>query len=235
MTDEAPVDPSTLEPHDAAAALDAAIAEAEASKNEGNEKLKLSTKSGYLEAKELYTKGIQTLETAATQVHSAKGSLSDEARGKGGKMLSILFGNRSHTKLMLRDFPGSVDDARRAFGLDPYNIKAYWRAAKASLGLQLYKNAKEFCDAGLALQPGHPDLEKLAELCTAKLEGQEQINATRRTRDASEFSAEEAQAIQTRAAELQRNLQMCDQQLREAKNEVTRSGFIKKALVDVKP
>ena len=69
MADDVPVDPSSLEPHDVAAALDTAIAEAETAKNEGNGKLKLGTKSGYLEAKELYTKGIQTLENAATQVH----------------------------------------------------------------------------------------------------------------------------------------------------------------------
>jgi chaperonin cofactor prefoldin len=231
MADDAPVDPASLEPHDAAAALDTAIAEAETAKTEGNGKLKLGTKSGYLEAKEFYSKGIQLLESAATQVHSEKGSLSDEARAKGGQMLSILFGNRSHTKLMLRDFPGSVDDARRAFGIDPYNIKAYWRAAKASLGLQLYKNAKEFCDAGLALQPGHPDLEKLAELCTAKLEGQREA---RQKRD-GEWSADEASQIQQNAADLNARLQLTTAQLEESKREIIRTGIIQKAIQDLAP
>ena len=131
------------------------------------------------EAKKQYSQGLTALETAASQVHNAKETLSDEARAMGGALMSVrrspaagstfrgclarrgypaevsamcsrsawrmsvflhkmcmdakgsprvprqvLFSNRSHVKLMLRDFPGSVDDARRAFGLDPMNVKA---------------------------------------------------------------------------------------------------------------
>ena len=47
-----------------------------------------------------------------------------DAKGSPRVPRQVLFSNRSHVKLMLRDFPGSVDDARRAFGLDPMNIKA---------------------------------------------------------------------------------------------------------------
>jgi chaperonin cofactor prefoldin len=132
---------------------------------------------------------------------------------------------------MLRDFPGSVDDARRSFGLDPSNIKAYWRAAKASLGLQLYKNAKEFCETGLALQPEHPDLKKLLELCNAKLDGQREARQKRE----GEWSADEAVQIQQNAQELNARLQMTTAQLEESKREVMRTGIIQKAIQDLGP
>merc|ERR1712096_339731 len=96
--------------------------QAEACKTAGNEELKKGTKNGFEAAKEHYSTGIKTLEAAATQVHQAKGALSDDARAMGGALLSVLFSNRAHVKLMLREFPGSVDAARRAFGLDATNV-----------------------------------------------------------------------------------------------------------------
>jgi len=98
--------------------------------------------------------------------------------------------------------------------------------------LQLYKNAKEFCDAGLALEPGHPDLAKLAELCAAKLEGQRAERAARRD---GEWSAEEATQIQERAQDLNARLQMTTAQLEESKREVMRTGIIQKAIQNLAP
>jgi chaperonin cofactor prefoldin len=143
----------------------------------------------------------------------------------------MLHGNRSHTRLMLRDFTGAVDDARRAFGLDPMNIKAYWRAAKASLALQLYKQAQEFCEAGLDKAPGHADLQKMSDLCAGKLEVQQ---VARQKRDA-EWSAEEATNLQQRHQELSGRLQIAKSTLEESKREVQRTAFIQKALADLGP
>ena len=113
-----------------------------------------------------------------------------------------------------------VDDCRKAIERDPKNIKAlcgrshaiphpdssdsreaYWRAARASLHLDLCRNGIDFCEAGLKqasfpqpkqaerktdedmlhsyTRPQDLDLIKLRDSCAEKLAGQQQRSASR--------------------------------------------------------
>jgi hypothetical protein len=44
-----------------------------------------------------------------------------------------------------------IEDCKQAIKLDADNIKAYWRAAKASLALHKLPEAIEFCNGGLLI------------------------------------------------------------------------------------
>jgi len=224
---EPPVPVESLEaPEDPKAALEKCLAEALTFKEEGNAKLRIGTKSSYLEAKDLYSKGVVTLENAAQAVHGAQDKLSEGDRMKGGVLLSTIFSNRAHVRMLLRDFAGCVDDSRRSFSLDPANLKAFWRAAKASIHMELYKNAKEFADCGLGIDPENADLKKISALCESKLEAQKL--ARRATKE--NYSAEDASALQEHVSELHEKHAMVSAQLEESKRELQRSAFVKKAL-----
>eukprot|EP01069_Polyplicarium_translucidae_P007120 Polyplicarium_translucidae@DN3061_c0_g1_i10.p1 len=84
----------------------------------------------YADAADLYTKGI-------------------EAGAIDGVLRSKLHSNRAHVRLLQRKFPECVDDCRRSVEADPLNVKAYYRAARASLRLGLHRQAREFCANGL--------------------------------------------------------------------------------------
>eukprot|EP01071_Lankesteria_metandrocarpae_P015679 Lankesteria_metandrocarpae@DN9971_c0_g1_i1.p1 len=62
---------------------------------------------------------------------------------------SVLYSNRAMTHLMTKDYVACVDDCREAIKLDPLNHKPYYRAAKASYYLRLFKQAAAFGQQGL--------------------------------------------------------------------------------------
>lgn len=161
------------------AALAAARSNAEALKKKGNDCLKANTKSAMKEAIECYTAGLE--EKCDDAVLNAQ-----------------LFGNRAHAHILLRQFVEAVDDCRKALKLDPKNMKAYWRAAKASLHLDLCKNGIEFCEAGLRQQPDDADLMKMKSACAEKLTQQQQRRAEAARTVNQEFNADEAMALQER-------------------------------------
>lgn len=165
-----------------AATLAAAKANAEALKKKGNDCLKNSTKSAMKEAVECYTAGL-------------------EARCEDNVLNAQLFSNRAHAQILLRLFVEAVDDCRKAIKLDPKNMKAYWRAAKASLHLELCKNGIEFCEAGLRQQPDDADLMKMKSACAEKLTQQQQRRAEASRTVNQEFNADEAMALQERVNE----------------------------------
>merc|ERR1712216_233906 len=103
------------------------------------------------------------------------------------------------------------------------NVKAYWRAAKGSLNLQLYRNASEFAEHGLAVDPENEDLKKLVQFCASKLQTFEKS----KKRENVEYSAEEASQMQARVNELQEKLHMVKEQQELRKNEVVMSHMDK--------
>jgi len=182
----------------AAAAKDAAEARerADGLKQRGNERLKANTKSAAREALEFFTAGL-------------------EVRCEDRVLNAQLYSNRAHVRLQLRQFVEAVDDCRKAIDMHPKNMKAYWRAAKASLNLDLCRNGIEFCDAGLRQEPNDPDLMKLRATCAEKLTSQQQRRAEMASTSAaarSDFSADEAMAVQDRVNNLNEQVELMKMQ-----------------------
>ena len=84
--------------------------------------------------------------------------------------------------------------------------EAYWRAARASLQLDLCRNGLEFCEAGLLQAPGDADLQKLRASCAEKLSGQQQRRKAQEALATRDFNADEAMAVQDKVNELNEQL-----------------------------
>eukprot|EP00899_Mesostigma_viride_P029603 jgi/Mesvir1/9828/Mv19663-RA.1 len=67
---------------------------------------------------------------------------------------SIYLSNRAHVYLLQGNFGKAFNDAQQAIALNPGNIKAYFRAAKACVQLNKYEEAAKMCTA--ALEPAVP-------------------------------------------------------------------------------
>jgi len=159
-------------------------AQAEGHKKRGNERLKDNTKSAAREAMECFTTGL-------------------EVRCSDNVLNAQLYSNRAHVRILLRQFVEAVDDCRKAIECDPKNMKAYWRGAKASMHLDLCKNAISFCEAGLQKEPNDADLMKLKGSAAEKLAGQQRRRAELSAASTNqEFNADEAMALQERVNSL---------------------------------
>lgn len=163
---------------------------AEALKKRGNDKLKDGTKTAAKEALELFSTGL-------------------EVRCNDPVLNAQLHSNRAHVRMLLRQFVEAVDDCRKAIEFDPKNIKAYWRAAKASMHLDLCRNAVEFCIQGLEQSPNDADLIKLRDVCSEKLSGQQKRRAEQSAAPMrADFNADEAMAVQDRVNSLSEQLEI---------------------------
>ncbi|XP_030456179.2 uncharacterized protein LOC115677198 [Syzygium oleosum] len=111
-------------------------------KEKGNEYVKLGKKH-YSDAIDCYTRAIN------------QKALSDSEN-------SVLFANRAHVNLLLGNYRRALTDAEEAINLCQANVKAFYRAAKASLSLNLLKEAKLYCEHGLEKDPSNEELKKLA-------------------------------------------------------------------------
>lgn len=112
-------------------------------KEKGNEYVKMGKKH-YSDAIECYTRAIN------------QEVLSDSDN-------SIVYSNRAHVNLLLGNYRRALTDAREAIKLCPTNVKAMYRAAKASLSLNLLVEAKSFCENGLEQNPDNEELKRLAK------------------------------------------------------------------------
>ncbi|CAN6903211.1 unnamed protein product [Brassica oleracea] len=126
-------------------------------KEQGNECVRKGKKH-YSEAIENYTKAIN------------QGVLSDSET-------SILFSNRAHVNLLLGNYRRALTDAEEAIKLCPDNVKAVYRAAKASLSLDLLSEAKSYCEKGIEKYPSNEDMKKLLKVVTLKKQEKEQHEA----------------------------------------------------------
>ncbi|KAL3517752.1 hypothetical protein ACH5RR_020341 [Cinchona calisaya] len=66
---------------------------------------------------------------------------------------SILYSNRAHVNLLLGNYRRALQDAEEAIKLSPTNVKAFYRAVKASMSLNLLAEAKSYCEKGLEQSP----------------------------------------------------------------------------------
>jgi chaperonin cofactor prefoldin len=184
-------------------------------KKRGNECLKTNTKSSAREAMELFTAGL-------------------EVRCDDRVLTAQLHSNRAHVRILLRQFVEAVDDCRKAIETDPKNMKAYWRAAKASLNLDLIRNAIDFCEAGLRQEPNDADIMKLRTTCAEKLAAQQQRRAELATRNA-DFNADEAMAVQERVNELNEQCEMMKGSLFQKSREKNKAELTEKTLAELPP
>ncbi|KHG10987.1 ttc4 [Gossypium arboreum] len=87
---------------------------------------------------------------------------------------SVLFSNRAHVNLLLGNYRRALSDSQDAIKLFPANVKAYYRAAKACLSLNLLAEAKSYCESGVGKDPTNEELKKLAKQIDLKKLEQEQ-------------------------------------------------------------
>lgn len=189
-------------------------ARADGLKKRGNECLKNNTKSAAREAMEFFTAGLE--------VHCEDRVLNAQ-----------FFSNRAHVRILLKQFVEAVDDCRKAIDIDPKNMKAYWRAAKASLNLDLCRNAIEFCEAGLRQEPNDADIMKLKVACAEKLSGQQQRRAELANRARSDINADEAMAVQNNVNELNEQCSMMKGALVQKQREQHKGELTKKTLAEI--
>ncbi|XP_010522526.1 PREDICTED: tetratricopeptide repeat protein 4 homolog [Tarenaya hassleriana] len=126
-------------------------------KEKGNECVRKGKKH-YSDAADFYTKAIN------------QNVLSDSET-------SILFSNRAHVNLLLGNYRRALTDAEEAIRLSSTNVKAFYRAAKASMSLNLLNEAKTYCDKGIGQDPGNEGLKKLLRQVNSKKQDQEQHEA----------------------------------------------------------
>ncbi|KAL2900333.1 Tetratricopeptide repeat protein 4-like protein [Bienertia sinuspersici] len=126
-------------------------------KDQGNEYVKKGKKH-YRDALDCYTRAINQ-------------------EGLGESEMSILFSNRAHVNLLLGNNRRALEDAEHAIELSHTNIKAFYRAAKASFSLDLLKEVISYCEQGLVLSPENNELNKLVKLASAKLAEHEKHEA----------------------------------------------------------
>ena len=165
-------------------------------KQQGNLRLKENDRKA---AFDLYTQGIEAA----------------KACGDLGKLiLSQLLSNRAHVRMQTdSDFVGAIEDCRCAVVADPKNVKAFWRAARASMSLELFKQATDFAQDALALDPANPDLKELHANCSYRLE----CYLAKKT--VKSFTREEAEGAQDRLMEASEKASIAQSQVAAAENE----------------
>lgn len=111
-----------------------------------------------------YTKGLE-MECADTSLNSQ------------------LHSNRAMVSFRLKEHSKAVDDCRKAIELDSSNLKAYFRAAKASESLGLTAQALGFCADALKKSPAEKELLQLRANLERRLEHEQQDRAKARLVD----------------------------------------------------
>ncbi|KAI0482866.1 TPR-like protein [Xylariaceae sp. FL0804] len=134
----------------------------------------------------------------------------DEAEGETRRqraLLESLHVNRAACHLELRNYRSCWLDGAAALRLNPRNVKAYYRSARALLAVGRTAEADEACAGGLALEPANAPLRALAtdivtatEAAAARTRRDAEREATGRRRAALVKAALAARGIRTRSA-----------------------------------
>lgn len=74
---------------------------------------------------------------------------------------SILYSNRAHVNLLLGNYRNALLDAKDALLYDERNVKAFYRAAKASAAISMWDECRDFCKRGLELDPNNDGIMKI--------------------------------------------------------------------------
>lgn len=111
------------------------------------------------------------------------------------KKRSVYFANRAAVNLLGENYGNCVSDCKHAVRLDPTNVKAYYRAAKASYALRKWKDTSDFVELGLQHDPANAPLLEIRAQVISALEKQHAVDAEARKR------AEAARAKQNAATQ----------------------------------
>lgn len=136
-------------------------------KEQGNECFK---EGKWADAKEFYTKGIQVLQIE--QRKRASEAKNDHVKSPEEheelQILETSLVNRAACHLSLQNYRSCTLDCAAVIRLNPQNVKAYYRSAKALLALSKISEADDVCARGLALDPSNSALKAVAEQIIAK-------------------------------------------------------------------
>ncbi|KAK1752099.1 hypothetical protein QBC47DRAFT_389674 [Echria macrotheca] len=138
-------------------------------KEQGNDSFRAKRWS---DAKEFYSKGILLL--VAEEKRRADGVKPDslnnpqgDSEGEVAKqrgLLEVLYGNRAACHLELRNYRSCVGDCAAALRINPGNVKALYRSARALVAVDRLVEAEDACARGLALDPGNGGLKNLGAM-----------------------------------------------------------------------
>ncbi|CAG8543874.1 7674_t:CDS:2 [Dentiscutata erythropus] len=166
------------EENDALAALQSLIYEgppeeiAENFKNQGNECFKTG-KSQYQDAINFYTKALET-------------------NCQDNKIIEACLTNRAAVNLELQNYRKVLTDCAKAIKLNPQNIKAFYRSAKALYALDKIDQALDCCEHGIEIGPNNLALQQLKEICIKRKEILDQKAKIKEERERKEREKKEA-------------------------------------------
>lgn len=169
---KSPLFMTDLEDNDEVAALQALAYEGTALENgqdfkeRGNECFKVKQ---YSDAKEFYGKGISILfveerkRLRGEKTTNEEGvEDSEEEIQKQRETLEALYVNRAACHLSLKNYRSCWLDCAAALRLNPKNLKAYYRSARALLAVDRIEEADDVCARGLALDENNKALRDVA-------------------------------------------------------------------------
>ena len=186
-------------------------------KGRGNECFKAR---GWMDAKEFYTKGILVLLSEerkraaavcgepAAEGAEAEAEATPQEVEEQRQLLESLYVNRAACHLGLKNYRSCWLDGAAALRLNPRNLKAYYRCAKAFLAVDRIEEADDACARGLELDPENAalkaaadDIVKRSEQVTARRRKEEERIARERRRDLLLKTALKARNITMRSTE----------------------------------
>ncbi|KAK7956838.1 uncharacterized protein PG986_006060 [Apiospora aurea] len=190
-------------------------------KNKGNECFKVK---GWWDAKEFYTKGIlvlaaeerrraavakgETPPAVPTTSDTPDEEIGEEEIQEQRKVLEASYVNRAACHLELKNYRSCWLDCAGALRLNPRNVKAFYRSARALLAVDRIAEADDACARGLALDEKNTALQAVArdiikrnELVTAKQRKEDERVAREKRREVLLKAALQARNITTRTTE----------------------------------
>lgn len=176
-------------------------------KERGNECFKVR---GYADAKEFYGKGIAIL--AGEERKRARGEVtrnpdgeeddSDEEIAKQKAALETLHVNRAACHLAVKNYRSCWLDCAAALRLNPRNLKAYYRSARALLAVDRIEEADDVCARGLSLDESNAPLRGVADDIVKRAREMD----ARRRREAERVAGEKRREMLVKAALRARNI-----------------------------
>lgn len=119
---------------------------AENFKNQGNDLYKAKR---YKDAREMYDKGLEVM-------------------CEDKKINESLYANRAMCELELKNYRTCVGNCQMALGINPMNVKCYFRMGKAFFALDKLKDAHEAVQFGLKVDPENKSLNNLLVTITKR-------------------------------------------------------------------
>ncbi|PNW80046.1 hypothetical protein CHLRE_08g375650v5 [Chlamydomonas reinhardtii] len=156
---------------------------AESFKTNGNNKLKLALSDKADQAAK------RTLLREAVQFYSSGLELAVPSDA----LNAALHCNRAHVQIMLGNFRKAYNDALAARKLQPGNIKALFRAARAASRLGMWEQVEALCQEGRTADPASKEFDGMAKEASSKLAERRQVEE--RLRAQAEAEAAPARAL----------------------------------------